>query len=121
MSLTAQHKEKLRALEQLRKEIDALESNESFKNEQAFEEAVKALLAESGMTAKQALQLLVPDQVASSTVEGNKVRRKRSVLTVRNPNTGEEITMRTRRNATYQAWAKQYGAGVVDTWIVKTA
>ncbi len=116
MSLAAQHKEKLQALERLQAEIQALEASEDFKQEQAFESALRALMSEYSMSAKQTLEVLSPAPVEAAAAPTKRTRKQSQKRVLVNPHTGEKVKMLTRRNQTYKAWCLQYGTDTVETW-----
>jgi len=116
MSAIDRYREKLRALELLKAELEALESNASFKQEREFEQAVLALLDEYGFSRSEAIDILMPGTTESKPVK----RRARSTLVVENPHTGERIEARSRANPIFKGWVGQYGKDVVDSWITKT-
>lgn len=119
MSIIDTYKERLRAMEKLQKELEAMEQSKELQADLAFSNAIDELLKETGLTQAQALAIIVPKETAAPKPSQKGTRTRRSIeRLVRNPHTGEEVMVATRANPIVKGWIKQYGKEKVDSWYV---
>ena len=117
MSKIAEYKAlEARLAEQLA-QLDALKSNSRLEREIQFEERLRALLAEYGMSLRNVIAILDP-QVKPS-VQGAKApaRKARQVKRYKNPHTSEIIETKGGNHRILKEWNAKYGKDVVNSWL----
>jgi len=118
MSLLTKYAAKEQELNRLKEELERLESDPRLKAELEFKDKLTALMREFDKSAKEVIQLLSPESASQpATASG---RRKRRLKVYKNPNTGEVIETRGANHKTLKAWKEEFGAEVVESWVIKT-
>ena len=103
--------------EQLR-QLDAMKNDNGLKKEIEFEEKLRALMAEYGVSVSGIRAILDPESVGRSTAEGfGKQRRERVLKVYINPNTNERVETKGGNHKVLKAWKEQYGSDVVESWL----
>ncbi|WP_144822352.1 histone-like nucleoid-structuring protein, MvaT/MvaU family [Marinobacter piscensis] len=111
--------QKKQLMEQLADEISKLEEDEALKNELAFEDSLRTLMAEYNKTPKHVLQILkaIDPSLAPAKAEGGTgTRAKRPLKTYKNPHTGEVVKTRGGNHKVLNAWREKYGKEAVQSW-----
>ena len=98
--------------------LEKLKSDARLQDEMAFEEQLKALMGEYGMSLQQVINILDPqpaelEPVAPAAV---KQRRPRQVKVYVQPVTGKRIETKGANHAQLKAWKAEFGAEVVEGW-----
>lgn len=115
MSIINKYREKERLMRQLQQELQAMEEKQELKQELAFKSAIEEILEKFDKTSMDLVALFSDEE---SDAEPAKARRKRTPSVYKNPQTGEEITVRGGRQKDYQEWIQQYGKETVQGWKV---
>lgn len=101
--------------EQLSRELQALEKNQSLKKELAFENELRQLMEGYNKSARDVLKVLTAiDPGVEQEVKSS--RPKRALKTYRNPHTGEVVKTRGGNHKTLNQWREQYGKEAVQSW-----
>lgn len=115
MSIINKYREKERLMRQLQEELQAMEEKQELKQALAFKNAIEDVLKEFDKSEADLIALFSGDDEAP---EASKSRRTRTPSVYKNPETGEEITVRGGRQKNYQAWIKEHGKATVQGWKV---
>ncbi|WP_086480461.1 histone-like nucleoid-structuring protein, MvaT/MvaU family [Oceanospirillum sanctuarii] len=115
MSIINKYREKERLMRQLQEELQAMEEKQELKQELAFKTAIEDVLKQFDKSESDLIALFAGDE---DVAEAGKSRRKRTPSVYKNPQTGEEITVRGGRQKDYQEWIQQYGKETVQGWKV---
>lgn len=103
------------SLEQLSKQVEALESDETLQRLLQFKERLDGLMKEFGMSQEDVMKLWgFGDPKLKST---DKRRNKRPLKTYLNPHTNEQVKTRGGNHRMLNAWRDQYGKDEVDSWL----
>jgi len=96
-------------------QLDALKNDAALKKEMQFEEKLRALLAEYGMSLRDVINILDPSPRSTPAVVGK--RRQRQIKVYKNPNTGEIVQTKGGNHRVLKAWREQFGVEAVDSWL----
>lgn len=102
------------------KQLDELKNDGELKREIEFEEKLRKLMAEYGVSLKGIIALLDPQARASGTASVSAARgqrRQRQVKVYKNPETGEVVETKGGNHKVLKAWKEKYGAAKVDGWL----
>ncbi|WP_137821599.1 histone-like nucleoid-structuring protein, MvaT/MvaU family [Pseudomonas sp. D(2018)] len=102
------------------KQLDALKNDGELQREIAFEEKLRALMAEYGVNLRGIIDLLDPQArrgLATAVPVAREQRRPRQVKVYKNPETGEVVETKGGNHKVLKAWKAQYGAETVDGWL----
>tara|TARA_R110002124_G_scaffold128157_20_gene288747 strand:- start:6329 stop:6673 length:345 start_codon:yes stop_codon:yes gene_type:complete len=113
MSKLAEYRALAIELEKLQSRQEALQKDESLKNELEFENKVKALIEEYDLTPAKAIALIDPSSAIASTPP----RKQRAVKVYVNPHNGETIETKGGNHKGLKQWKEQYGAETVESWL----
>ncbi len=117
MSKLAEFRRAERELQEQLALLEKLKSDASLQSEMAFEEQLKALMGEYGMSLQQVVDILDPHPAkAEAAVEPKGKRRPRQVKVYVQPVTGKRIETKSANNAQLKAWKAEFGAEVVEGW-----
>lgn len=116
MSQLAAYRELQRQIAELAEKQSQLEESAELKRELEFEEKVKALVAESGLTTAQVFGILCPGETFKPKTAGARTPRPTKVY--KNPHTGEVIETKGGNHKGLRAWKDAHGADVVESWLV---
>lgn len=97
------------------KQLDALKNDSELKREIEFEEKLRGLMAEYGVSLHAIISLLDPQPQANSVVPST--RRERRLKVYKNPETGEVVETKGGNHKVLKSWKEQYGAATVDAWL----
>ncbi|RUR34881.1 histone-like nucleoid-structuring protein, MvaT/MvaU family [Vreelandella nanhaiensis] len=100
----------------LREQLISFENREDFKRESAFFNRLKMLMADYNESALDVIKLVNTEKSVS---ESPAIRKKRMIKVYRNPYEREIVETRGGNHKTLRAWKDQYGAEVVDSWLVE--
>lgn len=117
MSLISQYSQKEQLLNQLKKELQELEDNESLKKELEFKEQLEMLMGEYNKTNNDVKNILFPDAVEEKPAK-KPTRKPRKLKVYKNPHTGEFVETRGGNQKTLKAWKEEYGTETVETWLI---
>ncbi|WGK63551.1 transcriptional regulator (plasmid) [Halopseudomonas sp. SMJS2] len=93
-----------------------MEQNQELAREIEFEQKLKALVAESGLSKAQVISILIPDGKQTPAATGT--RKPRKTKTYKNPHTGEVIETKGGNHKGLKVWKDKHGADVVNSWVV---
>lgn len=96
-------------------QLDALKNDAELKKEIQFEEKLRALLAEYGMSLRDVINILDPSPRSTPAVVVQ--RRQRQIKVYKNPNTGEVVETKGGNHKVLKAWREQYGVEAVNSWL----
>lgn len=102
------------------KQLDEMKNDGELKREIEFEEKLRRLMAEYGISLKGIIALLDPQARASGTASVSAARgqrRQRQVKVYKNPVTGEVVETKGGNHKVLKAWKEQYGAEKVERWL----
>lgn len=95
---------------QLGEQLRGLEERKTRDRNQAFQEALQALLEEYGFSAADAADILFPRGMEKGTGQ------IRPLMVFRNPYTREEVRTRSFNHATLNDWRRRHGKLTVQLW-----
>lgn len=95
-------------------QLDTLKNDAELKKEIQFEEKLRGLLADYGMSLRNVINILDPSPCSATPVASQ--RRQRQVKVYKNPNTSEVVETKGGNHKVLKAWRQQYGAAV-DSWL----
>lgn len=102
------------------KQLDELKNDGGLKREIEFEEKLRKLMAEYGVSLKGIIALLDPQaraNVAASVSAPRSQRRQRKVKVYKNPENGEVVETKGGNHKVLKAWKEQYGSEKVEGWL----
>ena len=103
-----------KALEHLlARELQALESRPQQDRDAQFRDALECLLADYGISPREAMEILLPGQVPSKPEHHTKLK------VFRNPYTKETVRTYGYNHATLNEWRRRHGRITVQTWQVR--
>ncbi|SDO02914.1 hypothetical protein SAMN04487957_103103 [Halomonas shengliensis] len=122
MSILTTYIQKEQQLKQLQEELDRLKNDDRLKTELEFKNHLEDLMREFDKSATEVIKLLNPasisDKGSNSTRSTGRAKRKLKIY--KNPNTGEVVETRGGNQKTLKQWKDEYGAEVVEGWLVRT-
>lgn len=100
------------------KQLDALKNDDELKREIEFEEKLRSLMADYGVSLRGIISLLDPQADRTSTAPATRgFRRQRQVKVYKNPETGEVVETKGGNHKILKAWKKKHGAEKVEAWL----
>lgn len=102
------------------KQLDALKNDGVLKREIEFEEKLRNLMGEYGVSLRDIISLLNPQahrRSATAAPATFGTRRPRQIKVYKNPETGEMVETKGGNHKVLKAWKKQYGVEKVEGWI----
>lgn len=102
------------------KQLDELKNDGELKREIQFEEKLRKLMAEYGVSLKDIIALLDPQARASGTISVSAARgqrRQRQAKVYKNPETGELVETKGGNHKVLKAWKETYGVAKVEGWL----
>lgn len=110
-----------RAERELQKQIallEQLQADASLQREMAFEEKLKALMADYGMDLAKVVAILNPQPVEleQDVPATEKQRRPRQLKVYVQPVTGKRIETKSGNHTQLKAWKAEFGVEVVEGW-----
>ena len=120
VSISDYYKKKQMA-DQLAKELQQMEENDTLKKEFEFKDKLSKLMGDYGKSGKETLEVLVSlEPSLKNKVDGagaaSDGRKKRPLKTYRNPHTGETVQTRGGNHKVLNAWRKEHGRDEVASW-----
>ncbi len=101
--------------------LESLKNNDKLKKEIEFEEKLRALLGEHGMSLQDVISVLDPDKRAGSRVPAavaeKRTRRERTLKRYKHPDTGEVVETKGGNHKVLKAWKAEHGAETVEGWL----
>ena len=99
-------------------ELEAMKKDGSLQKEMAFEEKLRALMAEYGVSLKGVISLLDPKAAGrvSSAAASTGQRKARDLKIYVHPDTQERIETKGGNHKILKAWKEQYGTDTVESW-----
>lgn len=118
MSKLAEYRALEKSLQEQLAQLDALKNDGGLKQEIAFEEKLRSLMAEYGKSLKDIIAILDP-QARTSQVKpvAASARRARQLKVYRNPHNGEVVETKGGNHKILKQWKEQYGADAVEGWL----
>lgn len=104
--------------------LEALKGSEALQKELEFEDKLRKLLGEYGMSLRNVIAILDPkaaggsEVAVSGKVDGRKgPRAPRAVKRYVNPHTNEVVETKGGNHSTLKAWKSEHGASEVESWL----
>lgn len=100
------------------KQLDALKNDGELKREIEFEEKLRNLMVDYGMSLREIVSLLDPSAsrvTAAPAALGS--RRQRQVKIYKHPETGEVVETKGGNHKVLKAWKEKHGAEKVESWL----
>lgn len=119
MSKLAEFRRAERELQKQMALLEQLQADASLQREMAFEDKLKALMADYGMDLAKVAAILNPQSAELEPVvpAAVKQRRPRQVKVYVQPVTGKRIETKGANHAQLKAWKAEFGADVVEGWL----
>ncbi|WP_431688829.1 histone-like nucleoid-structuring protein, MvaT/MvaU family [Hahella sp. NBU794] len=102
------------AYENLKRKIEALESDESVKKTLEFQKKLQDLMDKYGVSKEEVVRMWNKDEKPSAT---DKRRGVRPLKVYKNPHTGEVVKTRGGNHKVLNEWRGKHGKETVDSWI----
>lgn len=118
MSKLAEYRALEKSLQEQLAQLDALKNDGGLKQEIAFEEKLRSLMAEYGKSLKDIIAILDP-QARTSLAKpvAASGRRARQLKVYRNPHNSEVVETKGGNHKILKQWKEQYGAEAVEGWL----
>lgn len=117
MSTLIKYINKKAEFEQLKEDLEQLENSPELKKDIQFKDALMELTDKYDKSPKDLLNILVQIDPSLSDAPAEKgARKKRPMLTYKNPHTGEVVKTRGGNHKTLKEWREKYGKDTVDQW-----
>lgn len=101
--------------------LESLKNDDKLKKEIEFEEKLRALLGEHGMSLKDVIAVLDPERRTGSrqpaVAAEKRSRRERTLKRYKRPDTGEVIETKGGNHKVLKAWKAEHGADTVEGWL----
>ncbi|SDY28821.1 histone-like nucleoid-structuring protein, MvaT/MvaU family [Pseudomonas salomonii] len=123
MSKAAEYRALERQIAEQLQALEALKGSEALQAELEFEDKLRKLLAEYGMSLRNVIAILDPKAAAGAAAVGGKVdgrkgtRAPRAVKRYLNPHTQEVVETKGGNHSTLKAWKAEHGAEQVESWL----
>jgi len=100
------------------KQLDALKNDGELKREIEFEEKLRDLMLDYGLSLRDIISLLDPPANRTSSAPASSgPRRQRQVKVYKNPETGEVVETKGGNHKILNDWKAKYGAENVEGWL----
>ncbi|MGJ3440012.1 histone-like nucleoid-structuring protein, MvaT/MvaU family [Pseudomonas sp. Je.1.5.c] len=124
MSKAAEYRALERQIAEQLQALEALKGSEALQRELEFEDKLRKLLAQYGMSLRNVISILDPKAAAgagaavSVKADGRKgPRAPRAVKRYLNPHTNEVVETKGGNHSTLKAWKSEHGAQEVESWL----
>ncbi|MGG5289994.1 histone-like nucleoid-structuring protein, MvaT/MvaU family [Pseudomonas shirazensis] len=124
MSKAAEYRALERQIAEQLAALEALKGSSALQAELEFEDKLRKLLGEYGMSLRNVISILDPKAAAGAVVAGaGKVdgrrgpRAPRALKRYLNPHTSEVVETKGGNHSTLKAWKAQHGAEQVESWL----
>jgi hypothetical protein len=124
MSKAAEYRALERQIAEQLQTLEALKGSEALQRELEFEDKLRKLFAEYGMSLRNVIAILDPKSgsaagaVGAGKIDGRKgPRAPRAVKRYVNPHTNEFVETKGGNHATLKAWKSEHGAQEVESWL----
>ncbi|WP_433884425.1 histone-like nucleoid-structuring protein, MvaT/MvaU family [Pseudomonas vranovensis] len=101
-------------------QLDAMKNDSGLKQEIEFEQKLKALLEEYGMSLRQVISILDPSKgasVSAISASSGAHRKPREVKRYKNPHSGEVVETKGGNHKILKQWKQEYGSEFVESWL----
>lgn len=124
MSKAAEYRALERQIAEQLQALEALKGSSALQAELEFEDKLRKLLGEYGMSLRNVIAILDPKAAAGSVVAvAGKVdgrrgpRAPRAVKRYVNPHTNEVVETKGGNHSTLRSWKSEHGAAEVESWL----
>lgn len=118
MSKAAEYRALERQIAEQLAALEALKGSSALQKELEFEDKLRKLLDEYGMSLRNVINILDPQAVRSQMQAPAKAPRKeRALKRYHNPHTGEVVETKGGNHATLKAWKAEHGKQEVESWL----
>ncbi|MFC8752911.1 histone-like nucleoid-structuring protein, MvaT/MvaU family [Pseudomonas oryzihabitans] len=100
--------------------LESLKNDDKLKKEIEFEEKLRALLGEHGMSLRDVIAVLDPERRSVSrqpAATEKRTRRERVQKRYKHPETGEIVETKGGNHKVLKAWKAEHGAEAVEGWL----
>ena len=101
-------------------QLDAMKNDSGLKQEIEFEQKLKALLEEYGMSLRQVITILDPSKgvsVSAVSASSGAQRKPREVKRYKNPHSGEVVETKGGNHKILKQWKQEHGSQTVESWL----
>lgn len=116
MSKIAEYKALEAQLAEHLKQLDVLKNDKAMQREIEFEEKLRALMGEYGVSLRGLISILDP-QPGSAAARPTAGKAPRKLKIYKNPNSGEVVETKGGNHKVLKAWKTEFGADVVEGWL----
>ncbi len=116
MSKAAEYRALERQIAEQLAALEALKGSSALQKELEFEDKLRNLLNEYGMSLRNVVNILDP-QAGRPQVQVQAPRKERAVKRYHNPHTGEVVETKGGNHATLKAWKAEHGKQEVESWL----
>ncbi|HBM09815.1 transcriptional regulator [Pseudomonas sp. Choline-3u-10] len=100
------------------KQLDALKNDGELKREIEFEEKLRNLMVDYGVSLRDIISLLDPQADGTTAIPATRgPRRQRQLKIYKHPDTGEVVETKGGNHKILKAWKEKHGADVVEGWV----
>lgn len=118
MSKAAEYRALERQIAEQLAALEALKGSSALQKELEFEDKLRKLLDEYGMSLRNVVNILDPQAGRSQMQAPAKAPRKeRALKRYHNPHTGEVVETKGGNHATLKAWKAEHGKQEVESWL----
>ncbi|MEW5608654.1 histone-like nucleoid-structuring protein, MvaT/MvaU family [Pseudomonas juntendi] len=118
MSKAAEYRALERQIAEQLAALEALKGSSALQKELEFEDKLRNLLNEYGMSLRNVVNILDPQAGRSQMQAPAKAPRKeRALKRYHNPHTSEVVETKGGNHKTLKDWKQQYGSDVVESWV----
>ena len=118
MSKAAEYRALERQIAEQLAALEALKGSSALQKELEFEDKLRNLLDEYGMSLRNVINILDPQAGRTQVqMQAKAPRKERAVKRYSNPHTGEVVETKGGNHKTLKDWKQQYGSDVVESWV----
>lgn len=117
MSKLAEFRAAEKALADQLAHLESLKNDAGLKKEIEFEQKLRDLLSQYGKSLKDAVDILDPAALRTTTRPVKTGRRVRVVKIYKNPHTNEVVETKGGNHKILKAWKAEYGNATVESWL----
>lgn len=119
MSKAAEYRALERQIAEQLVHLDKLKADKSLQAEFEFEDKLRKLMENYGMSLKNVIELLDPHAARgrAQAQEAKGQRRERALKRYVNPNTNEVVETKGGNHKVLKAWKDEHGSDVVESWL----
>ncbi|MNJ61273.1 hypothetical protein D3C77_570530 [compost metagenome] len=118
MSKAAEYRALERQIAEQLAALEALKGSSALQKELEFEDKLRNLLDEYGMSLRNVINILDPQAGRGQVqVPAKAPRKERALKRYHNPHTDEVVETKGGNHKTLKEWKQQFGSDVVESWV----